>query len=153
MAGSSAQQRASRMSMEGSTRLAGKSFAEQVRTFSEKTKITMPTVIKKLALDMYTGIIMLTPVDTGRARANWMMSVGSPNENITENVDKQGSSTIAAGMNNIVEYQGDQSIFITNNLPYIVPLEYGHSGKAPQGMVRLTVARFRNAMARITAGL
>jgi hypothetical protein len=30
-----------------------------------------------------------------------------------------------------------------NNLPYAVPLEYGHSKQAPGGMVRITLARFQ----------
>ena len=33
--------------------------------------------------------------------------------------------------------------FFTNNLPYAAALENGHSGQAPGGMVRVTVARFQ----------
>jgi len=36
-----------------------------------------------------------------------------------------------------------QTVYLLNNLPYSVPLEYGHSKKAPQGMVRMTLARFQ----------
>jgi hypothetical protein len=36
----------------------------------------------------------------------------------------------------------DQSISITNGVPYIVPLEYGHSQQAT-GMVRVNLRRIR----------
>ena len=36
-----------------------------------------------------------------------------------------------------------QVAFIVNNLPYAIPLEYGHSTQAPNGMVRITVERFQ----------
>ncbi|WP_256203847.1 MULTISPECIES: hypothetical protein [unclassified Pseudomonas] len=31
-----------------------------------------------------------------------------------------------------------------NNLPYAIPLEYGHSTQAPAGMVRVTLANFQH---------
>ena len=33
--------------------------------------------------------------------------------------------------------------YLVNNLPYAVPLEYGHSSQAPAGMVRVTIAEFQ----------
>ncbi|MNJ81742.1 hypothetical protein D3C77_807050 [compost metagenome] len=36
-----------------------------------------------------------------------------------------------------------QTAFIVNNLPYAIPLEYGHSSQAPAGMVRVTLANFQ----------
>ena len=35
---------------------------------------------------------------------------------------------------------GKKVIYISNNLDYIVPLEYGHSGQAPQGMAAIALA-------------
>jgi hypothetical protein len=34
------------------------------------------------------------------------------------------------------------SIYLTNNLPYIKKLEYGSSQQAPRGMARVTIADF-----------
>jgi hypothetical protein len=36
--------------------------------------------------------------------------------------------------------------FLTNNLSYIRPLEYGHSKQATVGMVRITVAKIENEL-------
>jgi hypothetical protein len=40
----------------------------------------------------------------------------------------------------VAEIDGTTAIFITSNLPYMEALENGHSGQAPNGMVRITVA-------------
>ena len=40
-------------------------------------------------------------------------------------------------------------IYLTNNLPYAVPLEEGYSKQAPAGMVALTVQDFQSVVAQI----
>ncbi len=44
-------------------------------------------------------------------------------------------------------------IFISNCCVYITSLEYGHSGQAPQGMVRVTIEEVKDAVGRIQAAL
>lgn len=86
-----------------------------------------------LGLQIQKGISMKTPVDTGRARANWFMAEGAPE---TSTTDAKTPKTYDRA-----DFQGNGvPIFITNSLPYIVPLEYGHSKQAPAGMVRVTLA-------------
>ena len=41
------------------------------------------------------------------------------------------------------DFTPGQMAYIINNLPYAIPLEFGHSTQAPGGMVRVTVARFQ----------
>jgi hypothetical protein len=36
--------------------------------------------------------------------------------------------------------------YITNNLPYAERLEYGWSGQAPSGMIRLSLAEFEQVL-------
>ena len=80
----------------------------------------------------------------GRFRANWNCHVGSANRTTTENVDPTGSIAIANVVSECSGATASQSLFLTNSLPYSIKLEYeGHSSQAPQGMVRLNVARFR----------
>lgn len=38
---------------------------------------------------------------------------------------------------------GDKTIYISNNLPYIVALEFGHSKQAPNGMVGVATANLK----------
>lgn len=85
-----------------------------------------------LGLQLVRLISFGTPVDTGRARANWFIAEGAPRiETTTSTVPQTYSS---AGL------EGKRVIYITNSLPYIVPLEYGHSKQAPHGMVRKAIA-------------
>lgn len=79
----------------------------------------------------------------GRFRANWHLSIGVV-ENVTfDEVDPSGAETIAALVAAISDFTAGQMVYLINNLPYAIPLEFGHSTQAPSGMVRVTVARFQ----------
>ncbi len=95
-----------------------------------------------------------TPVDTGFARSSWyvMLSGGEAAPAATRfEVDSAGSATdlktaatggdpVAESIGIIQEARLGQTIWLVNNVPYIVRLEYGWSKQAPAGMVRLTLA-------------
>lgn len=85
-----------------------------------------------LALTLINKVSLRTPVDTGRARANWFLAEGAPRIETTESTTPED--------HNAVSLTGRSVIFITNSLPYIVPLEYGHSKQAPYGMLRIAIA-------------
>lgn len=79
----------------------------------------------------------------GRFRANWHISLGVV-ENVTfDEVDPSGAETVAALVAAMSDFTAGQVAYIINNLPYAIPLEFGHSTQAPSGMVRVTVARFQ----------
>jgi hypothetical protein len=79
----------------------------------------------------------------GRFRGNWMFSLGSADTTTTDEVDPSGSKSTARIVNGAIEFKAGDTAFITNSLPYAIPLEYGHSQQAPGGMVRITLARFQ----------
>lgn len=70
------------------------------------------------------NIIQQTPADTGRARNNWFLSVGAPSNKTTSSSSIGGGNSLsqAAKMPRDVL---NNTIFFTNNLPYIGILEYG----------------------------
>lgn len=114
-------------------------FKLDINKFIDKASETADAEVRKICLDLLTGIVLKTPVDTGRARANWFTSIGSPSINITESTDPSGSATIANSLSAISEATGNV-LWITNNLPYIYRLEFeGWSRQAPAGMVRVTI--------------
>lgn len=105
-------------------------------------KKTVLTVQKKVAFQLLDGIINMTPVQTGRARGNWQVALGTPNVSMDwEKKDRSGGGTIAAGSVVISSLQDYGTIYLTNNLPYILPLENGHSRQAPAGMVQVSLDR------------
>lgn len=124
-------------------------FTLDVSNFVDKASKTADAEVRKISLDLLTGIVLKTPVDTGRARANWFTSVGSPSGNVTASTDPSGSSAISSGISAISQATGNV-LWITNNLPYIYRLEFGtynngpktvggFSRQAPAGMVRVTI--------------
>ena len=125
-------------------------FSVDMRKFAEKAGQNAETVIKKICLDMMSDIILKTPVDTGRARANWQASLDAPASGTVNFEADKGSGAmapnesnasrraIAAGMS-ATENAAGRVFWLSNNLPYIERLEYGHSKQAPRGMVRTTI--------------
>ncbi len=87
-------------------------------------------VVRKVTLQLWNGITLKTPVDTGRARGNWNLTEGSADTSVNE-----GATSVQA----YSEPTGKKSVYITNSLPYIQALEKGSSKQAPKGMVELTM--------------
>lgn len=108
--------------------------------------------VRMLALEALSRIVLRTPVDTGRARGNWQAGAGSPDATVNPvGFDKQGTATIARGAAILQAAEPDQTLYITNSLAYILPLEAGHSGQAPAGMVGVTIAELQPLATEIAA--
>jgi hypothetical protein len=123
-----------------------------MRQVSEQFDRNTVDAIRRAALAADAAVVLATPVDTGRARANWLVSINSVDELITEKTDKGGAGAIAAGKAVIESwYLGAGPIFISNSVPYIIPLEEGHSKQAPAGMSKFALAAARAQLVR--AGL
>lgn len=118
-------------------------FTLQIGEFAAQAKENAQQVVRKVAGDALAKVVLRTPVDTGRARANWVTTYGNPSFVTTAKVDKTGEGTILKGQGTIRRTPAGETIYILNSLPYAIPLEYGHSKQAPAGMVRLTVAEFQ----------
>ena len=116
------------------------SFALDVRKFAEAINVKTSLAVRKISLDILRSVVFKTPVDTGRARSNWFVGVGGPVVKATDSHDTIGTSTVNSGASQINKASGDESIFITNSLPYIGRLENGYSQQAPAGMVAVTMA-------------
>ena len=93
-----------------------------------------------LARDVLEGVVLRTPVRSGRARANWQVGLARPPEGVLEAADPDGRTAIAGGAATIARARPFETIWITNNLPYIGALEHGSSKQAPRGMVAATLA-------------
>lgn len=118
-------------------------FGEDLEAFERKATGRIRLFRRAIVMKVSARVILRTPVDTGRARANWQVSMGAPAGGVVEAVDKTGTDTLQK----IKEFSvaidhDDQPLFITNNQPYIEKLEEGSSDQAPNGMVAITVAEF-----------
>ena len=95
------------------------------------------------ALKVLRGVVLSTPVDTGRAKGNWRVGVNvDPTEEINRE-DKAGAITISVGAGQIESAKGIglAEIFVSNNLPYIERLNDGYSAQAPAKFVEKAIAQ------------
>lgn len=95
---------------------------------------------KKVAMELLSRVVMKSPVDTGRFRGNWTVSLNAPDISVTDGVDPSGGATIARGSSVITGMREPQVVYVSNNLPYAQRLEEGSSKQAPAGMVAVTLA-------------
>ena len=122
-----------------------KSFSADLNAFSKRTGVDLEVVVRKVALEIFDGVTEKTPVDTGRAKGNWNMSVGS----MDTSIDDSATSTAKgqpAKTPSINFTGGIRPVYITNSLPYIYALEYGHSQQAPKGMLSITLNEIRGSL-------
>jgi hypothetical protein len=127
-------------------------FALDLQSFGEKSVGRVNLIVRKVSLDLLREVVLRTPVRTGRARANWQTTIGAPAAGEIswdkDSPDAAAPSAIDAGSQRLngqearMMLDGDLTIFLTNNLPYIDALEHGSSLQAPEGMVRQAVAMF-----------
>jgi hypothetical protein len=125
-------------------------FEDQLKNIEITTARTFDLAIRKIALELFKRVIYKTPVDKGRARANWQVSIGAPADGAVEIDDKNGSATMSRAVADSRGFKAGDTIFLTNNLPYIMRLEEGSSQQAPAGMVALTVQEFATIVNQIS---
>lgn len=123
-------------------------FKADLDKLAKKLDIKKSTVVKKVVIDLWNGVTRRTPVDTGRARANWFVTQGAPTDRVDLHEGAKKGGVAAPIPPDVGEITGDESVFIINNLPYIEALENGHSKQAPAGMVKLAIQAEEAAIAR-----
>lgn len=123
-------------------------FAARMQVLASLVDTNSDRLVRRVALAVDGAVVIATPVDTGRARSNWIVNIGSPStEVIPAYVEGKGGSAGAAaaraaldqGSATIAGYQKGQEIHITNNLPYISRLNDGYSAQAPGNFVQIAV--------------
>jgi len=114
------------------------SFSDDLMKFAQKAEPGV--VVRKVAMDVFKGVIMMTPVKSGRARGNWQTTIGTP---ATEELDTEDKNRGLVELGDVIDkHQGDDSIFLSNNVPYIEVLENGNETHRPVGMVKVTLSEY-----------
>jgi hypothetical protein len=133
-------------------------------------------VARMTCIELFSRVVLRSPVDTGRFRANWQLSYASIDTSVTTSTDETGNDKIAQIRATAAEFKLGQILYFTNSLPYAAVLEYGlypnppeegskkrgeagkavhvvggYSMQAPQGMVRVTVIEFDQAVNKALA--
>ena len=137
-------------------------FAADLNKLCERAGEKAALVVRRTALELQSGMIERSPVDVGRFKGNWQCGIGMINTDTSQGEDKSGQGTLGRTATTLQGWQPGQSIVLSNSLPYARVLEYGRANgkpgslQAPNGMVRITVQNYsealRNAVAQIRQG-
>lgn len=128
-------------------------FQDEVAAWVAKTNAKMELAVRKIALDVFTEVILMSPVDTGRFRGNWQVAIGDVPAGTLEIEDKDGTATISKVQAATMGLEVGQTIYLINNLPYAQALEFGSSQQAPGGMVRLAAQRWQPIVEKVAQEL
>ena len=98
-----------------------------------------------VSLDALRGVVLLTPVKSGRLRGNWQTTVGVPAEGNIEVTDKSGGPTIAKGAAVIgsAKKRPFEAIWLHNGVEYSEFVNDGTPLVPAVHMVEQTVNRLR----------
>ena len=95
---------------------------------------------RKVLVAFDQAVVSITPVDTGRARANWFMDFGSFTARqigtlSVPNTSRGNRWTVESG-----------NVFYHNSVEYIIYLDEGSSQQAPQGILDPANAAIRGLL-------
>jgi len=121
-------------------------FTLDIKNFVEKAKKNPETVARQVSFKLFSAVIKASPVDTGRFRMNWQTAGAVAPSGVIDETDKGGAAAIGDAASYIFAASDWNEFTLTNNLPYAERLEYGWSNQAPQGFVRVNVARFNTLL-------
>lgn len=123
-------------------------LSSDLAKIAARNKAKLLKVAQNSLMRVGGSIVVRSPVDTGRFRANWLSAYGGIDTSTSEEIDKSGSAAIGrldAKLNGLAV---GQVFYFTNSLPYAQRLEYdAWSAQAPAGMVRLSVANWQTIVA------
>lgn len=119
-------------------------FSGDIRRFSVKTEAKHNKIVRAATIELFSGVIKATPVDTGAAKGAWATTVGKPADGVEERLGE--GVAIAEVIANTPPGAG-QETYLSNALPYIEELENGSSKQARAGMVRGNMDRVSQIVA------
>ena len=117
-----------------------KSIADWINRAESGFEIVVAETVTKTA----NAIVDLSPVDTGRFKANWQITANSPAQQSLNEYDQLGGETktsLGRQARAVARAKSTKVIYITNRLDYAADLEYGSSNQAPAGVIGVVQAR------------
>lgn len=126
-------------------------FARRIRAHGARVETGSNQLKRKVALIVDREVVMETPVDTGRARSNWVVSITAPvlsshepyapGSKLGKGERNNAAAAMAQAQLVISAVKSGDDIYISNNVKYIGLLNEGHSAQAPSGFIQSAVLR------------
>jgi len=137
-------------------------LAKRMPQFADALGKDVNQLVKDVTAHTVAAVARATPVDVGTARSNWIVSLVAPSSTVRAAFSpfpsrwrppygpggpmgetRNQAGVVWSGAAVIGRRTDDATVYITNNLPYIVPLNRGHSSLAPAGFVETAILRGR----------
>lgn len=115
--------------------------AEKIREIFVRRTVDL---MRLATIDFFRQAAISTPVDTGRARAGWTPSINVPSSYVPAEGKYSMPSWPKLGTITVSD-----TVYITNNVPYIKRLNNGYSEQAPARFVEQAAARVQNSISVI----
>lgn len=124
-------------------------LARRLKIIGGKVEKETNRLVIQTTLAIDQALVLGTPVDSGRARSNWLVSIGAPRTDTIEpyapgsglgiGEGANASGALAQGRRVIEKRQPGQTIYLANNLVYIGRLNEGHSAQAPAMFIEMAI--------------
>lgn len=124
-------------------------LADRMDALDKNIKSEASLLTSRIALAIVNDVVWHTPVDTSRALSNWQVYIGVDSRRKIPPyfMGSHGSThfqsadmTIGAAESKLSKKRPGQSIWIVNNIPYIIDLNQGSSRQAPAGFYERALA-------------
>ena len=102
-------------------------------------------VMRATMLTLHATTSRDTPVDSGRLRANWQVTLDQPA------FHQVGGSTQPNPGPALNSYTIDKTMYLTNNLPYAEVIENGAFNRIPNFMLKRALAGIKSSLVRQSA--
>ena len=142
-----------------------RSFSKRMLSISRNVPLEANRIKKQVARAVNAAVVNGTPVDTGKARSNWIATLGSPADIVLMPYfpTSHGGIGETANASAAIEHAElvidgvvpGQTINFTNNVDYIALLNTGWSNQAPAMFVEhaidVGIATIQNVHVNITS--
>lgn len=106
-------------------------------------------VMRAATTEFYRQVTIATPVDTGRARHGWEITTDTPSDIVPPEGKYPPPKIQEHGEQNIINVDPQETIYITNRVPYIEKLNKGSSRQQPARFVELAAARVQQGLQKL----
>lgn len=129
-------------------------FSASLDGWIAKTEKRLNAFALEFSQEIFFEFVTKTPFKTGFAKNSWYPDIGT----LGENPNKPNKETVTPSQTPFANFAARVAnlkytdiLWIANSANYIIYLEYGHSTKSPDGMVRVTLANAQSIAARVAA--
>lgn len=123
-------------------------FAQNMTQLANTIGQRIPQLQKEVAQNVVEGVAKDNPFLTGQSSANWKTAIGAPDTSWDPGPNSAGGQHSAdEAKKALVALALGQTVYISNNVPYIMELNQGSSSKAPAGFVETAIVNALHATA------